>query len=255
MKEYLLELLKNGKREDNRKLDEYREISFKVGLIKKAEGSALLNIGNTSILAGIKLDVGEPFPDSPNEGILIVNAEFSPIASPHFEPGPPSEDAIELARVVDRGLRESKLIDFEKLCIKENEKVWIIYVDIHVLNDDGNLIDASFLASLLALKNASLVKYDEKIIREEKVGKLPLRNYTPINISVFKVGDILFLDPTSKELDLVECCLSVCVRDDGKINSIQKIGRGYFSFEEIKKVFSIAKKKAEEIRKLLSNIS
>ncbi|MCS7123192.1 MAG: exosome complex protein Rrp42 [Candidatus Aenigmarchaeota archaeon] len=251
--EYLLKLLRNGKREDGRGLNEFRKISFKTGIIKKAEGSAVVNFGNTSVIAGVKLDVGEPFSDSPNEGILIVNAEFSPIAAPFFEPGPPDENAIELARIVDRGIRGSNLIDFEKLCIKEGEKVWIVYIDIHTINNDGNLIDVSFLASILALKTTLMPKYEGKIIREEKVDKLPLRNYFPINISTYKAENILFIDPSLKESNLAEACLSICIRDDDKINSVQKIGSGSFSFEEIEKIFNLTKTKAREIRNLLSS--
>jgi len=97
MEEYVRELMKMGKRVDKRKLDELRPIEFEVGLIPKAEGSARVRLGTTDVIVGVKLDVGEPFPDTPDKGILITNAEFSPIASPEFEPGPPGEDAIELA--------------------------------------------------------------------------------------------------------------------------------------------------------------
>ena len=43
--------------------------------------------------------------------------ELVPFASPMFESGPPREDAIELARVVDRGIRHSEIVDKKKLCI------------------------------------------------------------------------------------------------------------------------------------------
>ncbi|OYT42106.1 MAG: hypothetical protein B6U78_02055 [Candidatus Aenigmarchaeota archaeon ex4484_224] len=96
MEEYVKELIKNEKRVDGRKLDEFRKIEVEVGLIEKAEGSAIVSFGNTKVMAGIKMNVGQPFEDTPKEGILIVNAEFSPIAHEKFEPGPPGEDAIEL---------------------------------------------------------------------------------------------------------------------------------------------------------------
>src|SRR4030042_469517 len=98
---YALELIQKGKRIDGRKFDEFRNIEIKENVAKKAEGSASVKIGKTHVIVGVKLELGKPFADRPNEGVLIVNAEFSPLSSPDFEPGPPSEDAIEVARVVD----------------------------------------------------------------------------------------------------------------------------------------------------------
>ncbi|HEC95126.1 MAG TPA: exosome complex protein Rrp42, partial [Thermoplasmatales archaeon] len=153
-KDYLNKLAQQNKRIDGRAFNEYRKITIEAGLVRKAEGSARVKIGNTQVLTGVKLDVGEPYPDSPESGVLTTSAELIPLASPDFEAGPPREDAIELARVVDRGVRESEVIDLEKLCIEPGEKVWIVFVDIHVLDYDGNLFDASSLAALAALATA-----------------------------------------------------------------------------------------------------
>jgi exosome complex component RRP42 len=131
-----------GKRLDGRGLTDYREFTIEQGLIEKAEGSARVFLGKTQILVGVKVETGEPFPDTPNEGVMTVNAELVPLASPTYETGPPDETSIELARIVDRGIRESKAIDTEKLCIEPGKKVFVVFVDVYVLNYDGNLIDA-----------------------------------------------------------------------------------------------------------------
>jgi exosome complex component RRP42 len=73
-------------------------------------------------MAGIKMDIGEPYPDEPDSGVMTTAAELIPMASPDFESGPPDEESIELARVVDRGIRESKIIDVDKLCVVPSEK-------------------------------------------------------------------------------------------------------------------------------------
>jgi exosome complex component RRP42 len=145
------QLIEKGKRLDDRGLLDTREIKIEQGIIEKAEGSARVFMGKTQILVGVKVGLGEPFPDTPNEGVLTVNAELVPVASPSFEPGPPDENSIELARVVDRGIRESKCIDNEKLCIEPGKKVFVVFVDIYVLDHGGNLIDASAIAAMAAL--------------------------------------------------------------------------------------------------------
>jgi len=251
MESYILELLEKGKRIDGRKLDEFRRIEIKENVVSKAEGSASVKIGETHVMAGVKLELGAPFPDSPNEGILVVNAEFTPLASPEFEPGPPGEDEIELARVVDRGIRESECIELEKLCIQPGEKVWCIFVDISVLNHHGNLLDASALASFIALKNTRIPKVEDgKIVRGEYQGILPVV-HTPITVSVAKIGKNLLVDTNFEEEKIVESKVCVTTREDGKICAVQKQGSGYISFEELEEILDLSFEKAKEIRKMV----
>ena len=99
-KDYIIKLAKSGKRVDNRKFDEFRKIKIETDIIKKAEGSAKVTIGNTQVIAGIKMDLGEPYPDAPDSGVMTTAAELIPMASPDFESGPPDEESIELARVI-----------------------------------------------------------------------------------------------------------------------------------------------------------
>lgn len=247
---YVLELLESGKRIDGRKFDEYREIKIERGLVQKAEGSAVVSLGKTKVAAGVKLEIGEPFPDTPNEGILIVNAEFSPIASPEFEAGPPGEDAIELARIVDRVIRESKCLQLEKLVISQ-QNVFIVFVDLHIINDHGNLIDASALAAIAALKNARIPKVENgKIVREEFTGNLPVI-FTPVVVSVCKVGNNFLIDPDLLEENVLDSRLVVGVRDDDKICAIQKQGSKPLKFSDVEKMLDIAIAKSKELRRLV----
>ncbi|MEM5836322.1 MAG: exosome complex protein Rrp42 [Candidatus Aenigmatarchaeota archaeon] len=251
MDEYVLEMIENGKRMDGRKFEEFRKIEIVPNVIKNAEGSALVKFGETQVIVGVKLELGEPFEDTPNEGILVVNAEFSPLASPDFEAGPPGEDAIELARVVDRGIRSSRTIKMEELCIEPGKKVWCVYVDIHIINHKGNLLDVSALASLVALLNTKIPKIEgEKILRGEFEKNLPIQ-FKPINVSVCKIKDKFLIDPLLEEEEVIEARLSVCVREDGKICAIQKQDSGTLTLEEIEKMIKIAVEKSKEIRELI----
>ncbi|MBU3941692.1 MAG: RNA-binding protein, partial [Nanoarchaeota archaeon] len=134
-KDHILDFLEKGIRFDGRKLDEYRPIKIERGFSENAEGSARVTIGDTEVLAGVKMSIMEPYPDTPDEGTMMINVELLPLSNPDFEPGPPGIQAIEIARVVDRGIRESKAIDTKKLCLKKREKVWSITVDICPIND------------------------------------------------------------------------------------------------------------------------
>ena len=241
IKEYLSE----GKRFDNRKLEDFRDIVIETGVSKNAEGSAKVKIGNTEVLVGVKMDVSEPYPDSPDKGNLMVTAELLPLSASRFELGPPKIESIELARVTDRAIRESKVIDFEKLCIKEGEKVWSVFIDVYSINADGNLLDASMIGAIAALKNAKFPKYDEKtesVIHDESSEKsLPLKKDVPISITFHKLGNNIIIDPTREEEDVSETRITIG-SSNGVISSIQKGNSKEFEEEEMYEILDSLEK-------------
>ncbi len=247
---YVVDMAEKGLRIDSRKSEDYRDVTIEKDVIKTAEGSAKVTIGNTQVLVGVKMSVGTPYADRPDEGVLIVNAELVPIADPEFEPGPPSAEAIEIARVVDRGIRESKMIDLKKLFIKDKE-AWMVNVDIHVLDHDGNLIDAAALAAVIALSNTMIPKYEDgKITVEEKTKPLPVA-FKPVTVTVAKVADKLFVDPCQAEENVMSARLTASIKDDDNLCSLQKGGAVGFTADEISRIIGIAKEKSRDIRKLL----
>jgi hypothetical protein len=90
--------------------------------------SCTLVMGSTRVMSVVSASLESPFPDRPNEGSIRFNVELSPMASPFFEPGRPGEEAIELARLVERGLRQSHAIDQEALCVLAGRKVGFMLV-------------------------------------------------------------------------------------------------------------------------------
>ncbi len=254
----IINMLKKGMRSTGRGLLDFRPIEVVLGYVPNADGSALVRLGNTVVVAGVKLEIGSPYPDTPNEGALVVSAEFMPTASPTFEPGPPDENAIELARVVDRALRELKAIDLSKLAIIPGRKAWVVYVDIYVLDHDGNLVDASSIASLAALMSTYLpkVEVDEagniRVDRSSKVSPLPL-NHKVVTVTVSKVENVLFVDPDLEEENMAETKLIVAVSDDGRIAGLQKSGSGGLTESEILAAIDIAIKVGNDLINLITS--
>jgi exosome complex component RRP42 len=211
-------------------------------------------LGKTQVLVGVKVETGEPFPDTPNEGVLTVNVELVPVASPNFEPGPPNEDSVELARVVDRGIRESKAIDNEKLCIEPGKKVFVVFVDVYVLNHDGNLIDASALAAMAALLNTKMPNYeikDGEVKIKQGYTPLPVKSH-PVTVTTGKINNSLIVDPALEEEQVMDSRISMAINDEGNICAVQKGGSGYFTPQQILEASKIAQEKAAEIRKKLN---
>lgn len=243
--------LREGKRFDGRKTDEFREISIETGISNKAEGSARVRIGKTEVLVGIKMDVTEPYPDSPDKGNLMVTAELLPLSSERFEGGPPRFPAIELGRLIDRSIRESKFIDFEKLCIKKGEKVWGVFIDIYSINYDGNLIDAAGFGAIAALKMTKIPKYDAKnekvLFGEWSDKKLPLRKDIPISITAYKIGENIIVDPTLEEEDVSEARITIGGSPEGVISSIQKGGPRELSIGDIDNMLDLTEKVRKKV--------
>jgi len=246
-RDYLANLAEQGKRADGRRLDEYRNIEIETNIISKAEGSARVKIGNTQVIAGIKMDVGEPYSDSPESGVMTTAAELIPLASPDFEAGPPRENAIELARVVDRGIRESEVIELDKLCIEPKEKVWIVFIDIHIIDYDGNLFDAASLASMAALLTTTVPA--ERFELGEDC-PLPIKE-PPISCTSVKYNGAVVMDPSLDEEEIAEVRLTVATDKNGDIRAMQKGLNGSFTTEEIKKVIKVSIDNGKEIRKQL----
>ena len=272
-KKRIIEYLEQGKRFDKRDLLEHRDLKINLGISNMAEGSAQVFLGKTEVIAGVKLDTMMPYKDSAEAGVLMVTAELSPMASERFEHGPPRIQAIELARIIDRGIRESEIVDMSKLCIKKGEKVWSVMVDIYAINDDGNLIDAAAIAAVAAIMSAVMPKID----KDDKVQygdftkeKLPTTNAMPTTVTFYKIGSQWVIDPNAEEEESSELRISFAVsfpsdkkskskeidKDNAFINAMQK-GGGYaaVTIDEVKNLVDLAVEKAaslqEKIKKQL----
>jgi len=254
-KNYIKSNLKKGERIDGRGLWEYRDFKIEADTIASAEGSADVLLGDTRIVTGLKYDVGTPFPDLPNEGVCTVMAELLPLASPLFERGPPDEQSIELARVVDRGIRHADCVQTKKLCIKEREAVYILFVDMYVINHAGNLIDTGGVGALTTLISAHI---PEGIIGEnglEWTGNYltgeTLVKELPLVTTYGKIADIIFLDPNLPEELVSEGRISISTTES-KITSIQKSGVATFSIDEIKMLCKDSMEQGKKLRKELN---
>jgi len=253
LREYIIQLFGKGHRLDGRSPLDYRKpIELKVGIIPTAEGSAQVKIGDTEVIAGVKMELGTPYPDTPDQGGIIIGAELLPLSNPDFEAGPPQIQSIELARLVDRGIRESEAIDVKELCIEPGKKVWNIIVDICTINDAGNLLDASALATIAAIMNTRFPKYENDVIdyKVKTDAKINVKE-KPITVTIYKVGDFFFVNPDTDEEKVYDARLTVTTLSNDSLCSLQKGGNYPLTVEDIDKMISIAIEKARELREYL----
>ncbi len=248
-KDALKELMFRNQRIDDRGRFDYRPIVLEKNILENSEGSALCRLGKTQVLASVKFDIATPFPDKPEDGIVMTSAELLPFANENFETGPPSENSIELARVVDRAIRSSEIIDTSKLFIEEG-KVLAVFIDLYILDHNGNLFDASSLAAMEALLNTRMPKIeDAQIIREESTGNLPLKGKV-VSCTFGKIEDMLLLDPALDEEMGLDSMLTIGFYND-LIVSMQKTKNGAIFRNDIEKMLDIGLEKSKELIKLL----
>ncbi|XWS42878.1 hypothetical protein CRYUN_Cryun16bG0051900 [Craigia yunnanensis] len=242
---------------DGRKPLEFRNIIINFG---REDGLAEVQLGQTRVMGIVTAKLVQPYRDRPNEGTLSIYTEFSPMADPSFEIGRPGESAVELGRIIDRGLRESKAVDTESLCIVAGKLVWAIRIDLHILDNGGNLVDAANIAALAALMTfrrpeCSLGGEDgqEVIIHPPEMREpLPLIvHHLPIAVTFgfFIDESIVVIDPTHNEEAVMAGRMVATVNANGDICAIQKAGGEGVSQRVIMQCLQLATTKAADITK------
>lgn len=253
---HMISSLKKQVRYDGRSLLEIREpFKIETGVSLTAEGSAKVTLGKTVVLAGVKLELTTPYADTPTKGSLMVNAELIPLSSSEYEPGPPTEKGIEVGRVIDKALREGKAVDFEKLCVVEGEKVWMVIVDIVPLNDDGNLIDVGTIAALAALKNARMPLVENNVVDyQTKTEQMIPLNEIPLAVTVHMIEKNIIVDATVLEEAETDARLTVAINQKDYPCALQKGGETPLSGELLGQMIDIAIETSKKYRAVLNAV-
>ena len=255
-KAQILELLEQGKRVDGRTLDEPRKICIEIDAIPKANGSARVYLGDTQVLCGVKIQPEKPFPDVGDKGMFMCTAELLPLSHPTVETGPPQAPVIELARVVDRGIRESHMVDVSQLVIEKDKSVVGVFADVVVIDYDGNLFDAcsySATAALLATKTPTWEMVDDQpSVVEGGEKQLPVGTI-PVSVTMGKIGNYIVVDPNGDEWDSMDSRITITTDSDGNIVALQKGGSDGFTQDEINQCGELSVKVGAKIREQLKS--
>lgn len=260
-KKFIETALQSDLRVDGRRPFDHRSISIKFG---REDGSAEVQLGQTHVMAFVTAQLLQPYKDRPNEGTLSIFTEFSPMADPSFEPGRPGEAAVELGRVIDRGLRESRAVDMESLCVISGKLVWAVRVDLHMLDNGGNLVDAANIAALAALltfrrPECSLGGEDgqEVIVHPpEEREPLPLIvHHLPIAVTFafFSNESSVVIDPTHHEEAVMGGRMTATLNANNDVCAIQKAGGEGVLQSVIMQCLRIAAQRAYDITTKIKN--
>ncbi|XP_066487886.1 exosome complex component RRP45 [Tiliqua scincoides] len=255
-KRFLLRAIEERKRLDGRQCYDYRNIRISFG---SDHGCCIVELGKTRVLGQVSCELVAPKPNRATEGILFFNLELSPMASPAFEPGRQSELLIKLNRLLERCLRNSKCIDTESLCVVAGEKVWQIRVDLHLLNHNGNIIDAASIAAIAALchfrrPDVSVQGEEVMLYTPEERDPVPLSiHHMPICVSFafFQEGTYLLVDPSEQEERVMDGLLVIAMNKHREICTIQSSGGIMLLKDQVLRCSKITGVKVAEITELI----
>ncbi|KAI9804420.1 MAG: hypothetical protein M1825_001319 [Sarcosagium campestre] len=226
---FVLEALEGNIRIDGRAFDTFRPVHLSFG---DEAGHADVQLGKTRVLARVSAEVTKPFSDRPFDGIFVISTELSPMASPAFEVGRQVEQEVTLSRILEKAIRRSSALDTESLCIIAGQQCWTIRVDVHVMDHDGGLTDASCVAVLAALQH---FRRPDVAIEGERVTVYPPTERVPVPLSIlhqplcvsfsfFHAAETVLVDATLQEELLREGELIITMNKHGELCQMAKMG-------------------------------
>jgi len=222
------------------------------GTLSSADGSSMVRIGNTTVVCGIKMEVGRPQETAPKEGRLTVSVQLTPVCSPDFSVGKASDDSIRLSEFLSNTITSTKVIHLDELCIVEKMSSWVLYADIVCLDYDGNVVDASLLALVSALKNLKLPETKngddgEVFIVEGGEGRALTVRHHPVPLTFCLLDEFCLVDPSADEEDLMSATCTFVYNEKNQLCAAYKPGGAALSLSQQEHCMKLAKKRAKEL--------
>jgi ribonuclease PH len=222
-----------GVRSDGRTADKLRPLRLTTGVLKHAEGSCLVELGDTRVLCAASLEEKvPPFLKGKGEGWVTAEYGMLPRATTTRSPresgrGGPSGRTHEIQRLIGRSLRA--VVDAKAL---GERTVW---VDCDVLQADGGTRCASITGAFVALVEAL-----RRLKRTSALPEVPVNDYVAA-VSVGRVGDAVLLDLNYEEDSSAHVDMNVVKTGRGRFVEIQGTAEGEpFTAEEMQALLAAA---------------
>ena len=234
------------KRQDGRAFDELRPIKITTNFVKFAEGSCLIECGDTKVLCCASIENRTPPHVAEGEG--WVTAEYSMLPRANRERSKRdvsklklSPRSAEIQRLVGRSLRAA--VDMSKL----GEHT--INIDCDVIQGDGGTRTASVTGGFIALALAC-----RKLVEEGWIAENPIRHYVT-GISAGIVDDTAMLDLQYYEDSRAQVDLNCVMNERGEIIELQGTGEGRaFTMEDQQELVRLCAKGNKELLKIQKEI-
>lgn len=219
------------KRSDSRKFDELRKMEAKVGIIKRADGSAMFKMGNTIALAAVygPRELYPKFLHNPKEGMLRCSYDMMSFSVPERKKPGPNRRSMEISMVTENALLPS--VNLQKF---PNS---VVDVFIQILQADAGTRCAGITAASMALADAGV----------------PMKDMVSA-VSVGKVGDKIVVDLDKDEEDHEEGATDIPIAVMGKSRKITLLQLdGKISPKELKEALDVGQIACKEILRVQQN--
>lgn len=192
------------KRPDGRTIEEFRPIQITKDSIKSADSSAIVRLGPTTVVTGIKAEVTEPSVNHPNCGFFVFNATLAAGCCPQVRSGPPTEKAQLITNLISDLFTKTCLVDQNDLVIDSGKLVWCLHVDTIVICDSGNIFDAIWVSIISAVLQLQLpqvfINEVSGIITADCSVNHRIKIKTPLPTSYMYLSEQkIIMDPNSTE--------------------------------------------------------
>jgi exosome complex component RRP45 len=165
-----------------------------------------------------------------------------------------------LSRLLEKAIRRSNALDTESLCILAGQKCWNVRADVHVLDHDGGLVDASCIAVIAALQR---FRRPDVSIEGEEVTVYTLRERVPVPLAIlhqplcvtmsfFDKGEIVVCDATLQEQLVSEGEIVITANKHGEVCQIAKLGGVPADALKLLECVELAMRKVVELSNILS---
>ncbi|ONH95279.1 hypothetical protein PRUPE_7G061000 [Prunus persica] len=257
-------------RPDGRSLAEARETSSALGAVASADGSALVKIGSTRMLAAIKMEVMTPSKESPDEGCIAIDFHMPPICSPTVRPGRPAEAAPVVSKQLSDTISSCGMINLKELSLISRKAAWMAYLDIYCLDADGALFDAALLSAVAAFSHLQIpvvsMNDDGKVVvlSGDHGGKEPVnkgkRKLTlssiPFSLTCLLHKNYILADPTAEEESVMETLVTVVLDSSGQLVSLYKPGGPVLAYTSaIQDCVALTRQRARELQTILDEVT
>jgi ribonuclease PH len=227
-------------RKHSRPLHGLRKINIKTGFIKYAEGSCIIEFGNTKVICTASLESGVPvFLRNSNKGWITAEYAMLPRSCNKRMQRESSRGRIsgrthEIQRLIGRSLRS--VVDMNLL----GEKT--IWIDCDVIQADGGTRTASITGSFIAL--GLCLKH---MVKQGIVETMPINDYIAA-VSVGISGNDIILDLDYEEDSKADVDMNVVMTGSGKFIEIQGTAElSPFDNSQMKRMLDLAKKGIKEL--------
>ena len=269
-REYLARFLAEGVRPDGRAPGAARGVEVVRGASAGSDGSAMVRVGSTSVVAAVRLRVrtlqwneGEE-----DEGDLVVGVDVPTLATGKFGRAANVDSNLLAHRLA--GVLNADVVDLRELCIRRGGFVWAAHLDVYCLEHDGSVFDAALLAAVAALRDlaipaASVSRDGRACCRAadaapaapgEADDRLAVHPHAalslkrvPLSLTCGTFDGAFLADPTADEEAQLDAAATVAVDERGNVLGFFKPGGEFpLSAEAMRMLVGAASMRHAEIR-------